>query len=301
MHAIETQALSGELKKNSEQRDQHNGERANELRLAQDRFSRLVNLTNDIIFVTDNQGRLVYLNESFTRELGYARENSIGVPLFKVLADLAVENVANQSVLELLRDHTVERASGDLELFAKDGNRRAYRLTHGWIRQGDEIVAGQGILRDASEQRDLMQRLAASERLGLAGKLASGIAHEINNPLQAISAHLAGISDRLGTDEKAVASLGIVADSVERIRMIVRSLLDLHRIEPAPRGLIQLNDVVSRTHALLQPQLRQAGVIANELLDPQLPQVIAAASEIEQVLINLLLNATQALSRWRHD
>lgn len=296
VHAIETQALLGELKKNSEQREQHSGERANELRQAQERFSRLVNLTNDIIFVTDNQGRLVYLNESFTRELGYSRENSIGVPLYKVLADLAVENVSNQSVLEQLLDFTEERVSGDLELFAKDGNRRAYRLTHDWIRQGDEIVAGQGILRDASEQRDLMQRLAASERLGLTGKLASGIAHEINNPLQAISAHLAGLTERLDKDEKAVASIGIVADSVERIRMIVRSLLDLHRIEPAPRNLIQLNDVVSRTHALLQPQLRQAGVVAEEQLDSQLPKVVAAASEIEGVLINLVLNATQAMS-----
>lgn len=296
VQAIEVQALRGEIKRSSEQRDQHFGERAVELKQAQDRFSRLVNLTNDIVYLTDDQGRLVYLNESFTRELGYTRENYLGTTLHDVLEILAVESTQNTSLLNLLYSQNDERLTGDLELFSKDGNRRAFKLTHNWIRQGDEIIAGQGILRDASEQRDLLQRLAASERLGMAGKLASGIAHEINNPLQAISAHLSGLAERVGKDEQAVTSIGIVADSVERIRLIVRSLLDLHRIAPTPRSLIQLNDVVSRTHALLEPQLRQSGVIAEEHIDPQLPKVMAAAPEIEQVLINLVLNATQAMS-----
>lgn len=296
VQAIEVQALRGEMKRSSEQRDQHFGERAVELKQAQDRFSRLVNLTNDIVYLTDDQGRLVYLNESFTRELGFTRENYLGTSLHNVLENLAVESTQNKSVLNLLHSQNEERLSGDLELFSKDGNRRAFKLTHNWIRQGDEVIAGQGVLRDASEQRDLLQRLAVSERLGMAGKLASGIAHEINNPLQAISAHLSGLTERIGKDEQAITSIGIVADSVERIRLIVRSLLDLHRIEPTPRSLIQLNDVVRRTHALLEPQLRQSGVIAEEHFDPQLPKVMAAAPEIEQVLINLVLNATQAMS-----
>ena len=292
---IETQSLRVELKKRQESTNSHSEDKSAELRQAQERFSRLVNLTDDIVYLTDAQGRIVYLNELFGARLGYTRENYVGQMLDGVLTDIAADSETNAHAISEIQSRTEDRVSHDIELFTKTGYRKAFALSHHWVRQGEDIVAGQGLLRDVSEQRELQARLARSERLGMAGKLASGLAHEINNPLQAISSHLAGIGDKVGNDLKALESLGVVSDSVERIRLMVRSLMDLQRVESSVRTNESLNKVVDRTITLLSPQIRSAAIDIVRNLDPNLPECLINPGEIEQVLINLILNAVEAM------
>lgn len=293
--AIETQSLRREFKQLHDSREDSGALRSVELRQAQERLLRLVNLTGDVVYVTDGAGRIAYLNESFTKELGYARENYIGKPLTGVLSDIAVEDDENLSVIRLLSTETTEKLGGRIELFTRDGHRRAFNLTHQWVKQGEEVVAGQGVMRDVSDLQHLAQRLAASERLAIAGRLASGVAHEVNNPLQAISAHLSALRNRIGEDPKAVESISVVADSVERIRLIVRGMLDLQRVETAQRSAININDVVVKTLALMQPLLNQSEIDVKTDLSTDVTPVLAAASEIGQVLINIIHNAIEAM------
>lgn len=292
---IETQSLRVELKKRQESTNSHSEDKSAELRQAQERFSRLVNLTDDIVYLTDAQGRIIYLNEQYSTRLGYMRENYVGKMLDSVLTDIAADSETNAHAISEIQSRTEDRVSHDIELFTKTGYRRAFVLLHHWVRQGEDIVAGQGLLRDVSEQRELQARLARSERLGMAGKLASGVAHEINNPLQAIASHLAGIGDKVGNDSKALESLGVVSDSVERIRLMVRSLMDLQRVESSVRTNESLNKVVDRTITLLGPQIRSAAIDIVRNLDPNLPECLINPGEIEQVLINLILNAVEAM------
>ncbi len=292
---IETQLLRAELKKRQENSDTLSVDKSAELRQAQERFSRLVSLTEDIIYLTDAQGRIIYLNEMFGALLGYTRENYVGQMLDSVLTDIAADSEHNAHTIAEIQSRTEDKITHDIELFTKTGYRRVFALSHHWVRQGQDVVAGQGIVRDISEQRELQARLTRSERLGMTGKLASGVAHEINNPLQAIASHLAGISDRLGNDAKALESLSIVSDSVERIRLMARSLMDLQRVENSVRTLESLNRVVERTVTLLGPQLRGAAVEVLYDLDQKLPECTINSGEIEQVLINLTLNAIEAM------
>lgn len=293
--AIEAQSLRREYKQLRDSREDSGALRSVELRQAQERLLRFVNLTGDVVYVTDGAGRIAYLNESFTKELGYARENYIGKPLTGVLSDIAVEGDENLSLVRLLSTVTTEKLSGKIELFTKDGHRRSFNLSHQWIQQGEEVVAGQGVLRDVSDVQHLVQRLAASERLAIAGRLASGVAHEVNNPLQAISAHLSALRSRIGEDAKAVESIGVVADSVERIRLIVRGMLDLQRVETAQRSAVNVNDVVVKTVALMQPLLNQAEIDVKTDLSSDIPPVLASTSELGQVLINVIHNAIEAM------
>jgi PAS domain S-box-containing protein len=292
---IETQAIRAELGRRKESGEVFTAARGQELRQAQDRFSRLVSLTEDIVYITDPDGRIVYLNESFAERLGYTRENYIGRMLGEVLLDLATDSEANQQLIAALADQNVQRRDGELELFTKSGYKTAFSLKHQWISQAGDVVAGQGLLRDMTEQQELRVQLIRSERLGIAGKLASGVAHEINNPLQAIASHLGGLRDRVEQDKGALDSLGIVSDSVERIRLIVRSLLDLQRTEQSARRSEDLNTVIEKALALLAPQLRQAHVDVKKSLAPELPNVKVNSAELEQVLLNLIINAISAM------
>lgn len=292
---IETQQLRVELNKRNQNSEAFTLDRSNELRQAQERFSRFANLTDDIVYLTDANGTLIYLNEAFTTRLGYVRENYIGRTLESALTDLSAENAASESIINEIQSRDTNRTTYHLDFFTKTGYRTAFTLSHHWVRQGAEIVAGQGLLRDVTEQRELQTRLAHSERLGMAGKFASGLAHEINNPLQAISSHLASIGDRVDKDQKALESLGIVSDSVERIRLLAKSLLDLQRTELSSRTAVDINTIVEKALALLAPQLRSSEINVIRELSADLSTVNVNSGEIEQVLINLIVNAVEAM------
>lgn len=292
---IETQSLRSELKAKRVIGEASHVDRTSELRHAKERFSRLVNLTDDIVYLTDADGRVVYLNEAFGDRLGYIRENYIGQNIETVLSDLATESEASAAAIAILQNHSQDRLHSEIDLFTKSGYRKTFVLSHHWVRQGEATVAGQGLLRDVTEQRELQSRLARSERLGLVGKLASGVAHEINNPLQAISSHLAGITERVGKDSIALESLGIVSDSVERIRLLMRSMMDLQRSEASVKSMESINGIVERSIALMAPQLRSAGIEVLRDLDAAVPECRVNAGEIEQVLINLILNSIDAM------
>ncbi|MBK8130178.1 MAG: PAS domain S-box protein [bacterium] len=292
---LELQQLRSDRQHHAFHDDRSGSERQVEQRLAQDRFTRLVGLTDDIVYLTDAQGRIVYLNETFSTILGFARENYVGLPLPQVLSDLAAESAATTALVQSIESRDEDRIRHELELFTKSGYRRPFMLSHQWIRQAHEIVAGQGILRDISERRELLAELTRAERLGIAGRYASGVAHEINNPLQAIASHLSGLGASLAADKHAQASIGVVADSVDRIRQLTRSLMDMQR--PDQMALVKSNvhDVVERALALHAPQFRNAGVDIQREFATNLPHVPMRPAEIEQVCINLITNALQAM------
>lgn len=293
---IEAQMLRAALKSRQDSVGAFVAERSAELRQAQERFSRLVNLTEDIVYLTDPEGRIIYLNNAFTAKLGFTRENYIGKVLDHVLENLSAENELSQATISSIRDRQVGSTHSEIELFSKEGYRATFAITHQWVKQGEDVIAGQGLLRDLTEQREMRAQLTRSERLGMAGRLASGIAHEINNPLQAISSHVEGIKNIVPDNEGALKSLNIVADSVDRIRLIARSLLDLQRTESSVKQADSINEIIEKALALLTPQLRAADVEVVKRLTPELPQSRINAAEIEQVLLNLILNAITAMA-----
>lgn len=292
---IETQRLRADYRNRNMDSESALIERNTELRMAQERFSRLVSLTEDIIYMTDAYGRLTYLNDSFSQSLGYVRENFIGQSIHKVISELSNENEQSKQLVETLESHSKDRFTQEIEIFTKSGYRRSFRITHHWIRQGGDIVAGQGLMRDVTEPNELRNRLARSERFEIAGKLATGVAHEINNPLQAISSHLAGIAGSINSDSSAATSMDIVSDSVERIRLLTRSMMDLQRSESLARSIESMNTVVEKSIALMGPQLRNCNIEVRVEAEPDLPKCRVNAGEISQVLINLILNAIDAM------
>ncbi|MCC6477068.1 response regulator [bacterium] len=292
---IESHEYRRELKQRTDELEVRVTERTAELRQSQERFSRLVNLTTDVVYITDNAGRIAYLNEAFSRELGYSRENFTGIPIEKLLFEIASESAENKQEIERLLSTQKDHALCHVELFTRSGDKRLYEVNRSWIRQGDSIVAGQGIARDMTEQRHLTQRLISSERLAATGRLASGIAHEINNPLQAIASHISAMREKGVRGEKFSDSVEIVSEALERIRSILRSLLDMHRVQSAPRVAVNLNEALQRVLTLLTQQIREAAVEVELQLDKDLPPVPAAASEMQQVMLNLIVNALDAM------
>ena len=156
------------------------------------------------------------------------------------------------------------------------------------------IEAQLRVRRLADEHRRMEDHLRERDKLSTLGLLAGGVAHDLNNPLAVIGAH-AQLLLRRAADERSAAQLREILDSVERCRRIVGDVLGFVRRRPRERGMVEVAAVLRATYALRERHLASGGVRASlELPDEALP-VFGDAGQLQQVFLNLLINAEQAL------
>ncbi len=188
-----------------------------------------------------------------------------------------------------------------------DGSRFAVEGFYACLYDGEGRVTGHfGIQRDVSERLRMQERLAMSERLASLGTLAAGVGHEINNPLTYIINNLALVErelaafdkiDDLAVARERMAALGRkVADAsygAGRVREIVRDLRSMSAIQEA-QGLVDLRNVVERAVRLTDHELNQRAVVVRDM--KPVPAVLAHEGRLLQVVVNMLLNAAQAIA-----
>lgn len=139
------------------------------------------------------------------------------------------------------------------------------------------------------------QALIESEKQAAAGRLTAAIAHEINNPLQALQNCLDLVSRKNLTQGERTHYLDMAQSELVRLMSTVQRMLDFYRPGVRDRKSTQVNDLLDRVLALLKPQLDELGIIVHCDLDPKLPLVLVVANQIQQVFFNLLINAMEAI------
>jgi PAS domain S-box-containing protein len=297
---LEAHRLHDELKKRADELELRVHERTKELRLSEERFSRLVNSTTDVVYITDETDRLVFLNEAFTRTLGYLRENYIGRAFRRMIEEIATDNPINRRVLQDLAGQTAEHAIHHVEVVTRHGDKRTLEINRTLILHAGEVRGSQGIIRDITEHRVLLKQLVAAERLAATGRLATGIAHEINNPLQAVASQLSAVQAKLREQANPSENLELIREGIERMRQIVRSMLDLHRASAAMQGEVRFGEIVEKVAALVGQQIKEHGIRLTLDLPSVLPPVTGSPQELQQVLLNLVLNAIEAMPQGGH-
>lgn len=146
-------------------------------------------------------------------------------------------------------------------------------------------------LRLAEARRQLTQ----ADKLASVGRLAAGIAHEINNPLTGVLSYASLLLDGAGGNAELKADLEVIVRETRRCREIVRGLLDFARQTPPRRQPVDLNEVAREAVAVVMNQLHLSRVALGLDFAADLPRIAADANQIQQVLVNLLLNAADAI------
>jgi two-component system NtrC family sensor kinase len=162
---------------------------------------------------------------------------------------------------------------------------------------GDGDTAGIVLLfQDQTEERRLQEQLLQSAKLSAMGQLIAGVAHELNNPL----ASVVGFSDFLGEIPDVPAPLreplAVIREEAERASAIVRNLLNFARKQDHQRGPADIRELLGATMALLRNALMASRVDAHLEVEPGLPPIVLDSNRIQQVFVNLVTNAAQAIA-----
>ncbi|HXJ23467.1 MAG TPA: ATP-binding protein, partial [Polyangia bacterium] len=148
-------------------------------------------------------------------------------------------------------------------------------------------------LRSAEALRSLERQLISAEKLATTGVLAAGIAHEVGTPLGIIRARAELLLDDIDRSDNRRA-LEAIVQQIDRISSTIRQVLDFSRVQPVELGQVDLAAAVPLVLDLLGHRLRQQGVVVGVDVAPGLPPLAADANQLQQVLINILLNACDA-------
>ncbi|WP_375768398.1 MASE1 domain-containing protein [Archangium gephyra] len=239
--------------------------------------------------------RLVYANESFRAMVGWSQEELAGRAPQELCGD-GMEPEAHPRLLLALREGGFFR--GEVVLVHKDGSRVHSEMQLSPVRNGDgEVAYFVATHRDITAQKQLQAKLVSAERIAAVGTLAAGVGHEINNPLAYLMLNLEGVAQSLTRGPEGLAearaSLESAREGAERIRVIVRDLKVFSRQQGEERAMLDVNEVVVPALRMAAHAVRPRARLVEDFGQP--PKVLGSEARLGQVMLNLLVNALQAI------
>ncbi|OLC07387.1 MAG: hypothetical protein AUH41_10590 [Gemmatimonadetes bacterium 13_1_40CM_66_11] len=200
----------------------------------------------------------------------------------------------------IVRENLAAAFDGELRRFEvpfqrPDGSEGTSHVLLAPVREAGRIPKVLALVRDITDQRRAQTQLQQAEKLAALGQLVSGVAHEINNPAAIISGFAQTLLlDQLAPEQRETVQM--MYDEATRIGRITSNLLAFARAGSKERTLVELNEIVRRTYALRSYHLTTLNITVNLDLDDANPRAWANGSEVQQMLLNLLINAEQALT-----
>ena len=261
------------------------------------RYLRLVESASDAIFTIDSDGRVTSVNRALERAIGRSRGEMFGMRFIDLIE--ASDRDAVWSHFEAtLRG---ERVRGEIRYRDAQESLRVGSVTMTPIVEEGRVTGCLGIVRDMTEERTLAEQLLQREKLAAVGQLVSGVAHELNNPLAGIMAfsQLMLAMSTVNADQQD--ALVTIHKEAKRAAKIVSNLLIFARQRHPERTDADLNQVLQDTLELRRYSLRTHQIEVDTDYDPELPLTWADAFQVQQVILNLLTNAEQALRNYGGD
>lgn len=281
--------LERQLQNYREELEQKVRERTREIEETKQYLENLLENANDVIYTLDTEQRFTYVN-SKVEAWGYRKEDLIGRPYLALLSKRH-RGRRLKSTLDIGAKQVYE-----VEVVTRMGEPRAVMVSVSPLHAAEGTLAGVlGIARDMTETKKLEQQIRNSEKLASVGRLAAGVAHEINNPLGGILNCLYNLRKGTLSPSRQEEYRASMEDGVRRVQKIVRQLLDFSQQHEPEFALTDINHVVDRVLVLTTHLFAPNRIVLETVLGHGLPQVMVDRHMIEQVLMNLVLNAVQAM------
>jgi two-component system NtrC family sensor kinase len=273
-----------------------------ELRRRNAFFHNLIDSSVDGIIAADMKGKFVLFNKGAQSLLGYDEEESWSS---LHVTGLYQEGGAYQLIKRMRSDDFGGKGRllrHKITVKHKNGNDIPVSFSGGIIYDKDQEIATFGLFTDlrAMQQieEDLEQThnmLMQSEKMAGLGRLAAGVAHEINNPMSGIMLYANLIQEELGIDHELNEDLLTIIREAERCKIIVADLLEFSHQTTYEMDLVGLNEVIQKTITVLQHQPIFHNIAVSMELDENLPPIYGNPIRLNQVVMNVIVNAAQAM------
>jgi PAS domain S-box-containing protein len=253
----------------------------------------------DTVIQLDTNGKVVFIN--------------------RVTPPHTPEDVIGKAWLELIETNQRDKvqaafaaalagAAGETEIQVTEATTiaRAYQCRLGPVRQGGKIIGVVIVARDVTEKKQTEMQLMFADRMASVGTLAAGVAHEINNPLAAVIANLdmaledvTSLAERTKLPPDLLDELGDARTSADRVREIVRDLKMFSRTQEERYGAVNVEKTIDSTLRMAWNEVRHRAKLVKEY--GNVPRVVANESRLGQVLLNLVVNAVQAIPEGNYE
>ena len=265
-----------------------------ELRESESRYARLVENVNDAIIRDDIEGRVVFANRRFREWFGLPDTGALNVRLEQYVAPEWIAEVRERHD----RRMRGEEAPGHFEFegIRPDGSRIWIEALVTTVEEDGRITGTQGALRDATERKRIEAQYLQAQKMESVGRLAGGVAHDFNNLLTVINGYSALLIGKLPPGDPTRQGLEQILKAGEHASDLTRKLLTFSRktmVRPQP---VNLNSLILEAQNILQRMIGEDVQLTTQL-SPDLDSVVADPGQIQQVLMNLLVNARDAMPR----
>jgi PAS domain S-box-containing protein len=269
--------------------------KANELERMREFSENILESLNDGLAVVNRDDRIVRWNRRLEELYGIRHEDAVGRGL---------DEIFEPGFFEVLRSARSESPEGAafyrVPLVTRHEPPRRLLVNVGTtpLRDSDSAIAGTiVIIEDISARVQLEEQLQISEKMASIGLLAAGVAHEVNTPLTGISSFTQMLLQGAEPDDPKTKVLEKIEKQTFRAAKIVNGLLNLARPAQVDSGPVDLNAVINDVLSLLEHQLRTSRIQVRKELTPVAPRVQAIEYKLQQVFLNLFLNARDAMPR----
>ena len=261
----------------------------------------------------DISGNLKFCNDAFIKIIGYNKEE-----LSKInFRHFTKHKYANTVFREFNNVYVSHKSSKEFEwpILRKDGAKRYLETSVSLIKNSEGLPNGfQGIVRDVTDRnlaeaslisayqelKDTQSQLVQSGKLASIGELASGVAHELNQPLMVIRGNAQLIQRKISKNdiqnEDVQEQIEPIIRNTKRMMNIINHLRTFSRQSKSEFYLLSVNQVIEDSFLMIEEQLRLKNIVIKKALNPDLPKITGDANQLEQVILNLLANARDAIS-----
>jgi PAS domain S-box-containing protein len=270
-----------------------------QLRETKEFLENIMESSVDGILTTDLKGKLTYVNRAMEEMLQYDRKEALGTHISRFYVK-GIEQA--REVMKFLKE--VERTENyEMEVRTRDGKELTIMTSLFLLRNEEgQIIGTAGIFKDISAQKLLeaelkaaQARLVEASKMRALGELVAGVAHELNNPLMASQTILHVIMKKLPPDWPERERLDLIRKCNDRIARIVDHLRDFSRQKEPEFQEIDVNQPVENALMITGQQLLDHGISIVRNLSPGLPKILADPNQLEQVFLNLISNARDAM------
>lgn len=244
----------------------------------------------DGVIAIDRQGDVTTMNPAAEMITGYTLNELVGQPYATLFSDPHFAS----PVLDTLA-HGTEHLAQEVSFPARDRTIELSVTTSRIHNPNGELIGALVIFSDLTARKETQRRLAQTERLATLGELMAGVAHEVRNPLTAIRGYVQIIRQQTSLPVHQ-EYLSVVLKEIDSINRVIQQLLDFSRPRQSQWQQVLLNSLIEETLILVQTSGVQARIAFNVEQDKELPAIVADRELLKQVILNILINAVQAIS-----